>query len=138
LLPFCSCTHNCRQVLLHAHLPSSSENVTIYYYSFFLPCKPRAVCVSMCVFACKWDLLENKRNTSISAMEASDRFFNQNIARYERYRISSQGGRKPVHQRRRQNVFFLIAIRFLRNCLTLFFLIAEFVVDSSEYAGGNH
>ena len=31
------------------------------------------------MFACKWDLLENKRNTSISAMEASDRFFNQNI-----------------------------------------------------------
>ena len=33
----------------------------------------------MCVFACKWDLLENKRNTSISAMDASNRFFNHNM-----------------------------------------------------------
>jgi hypothetical protein len=35
--------------------------------------------VCVCVFACKWDLLENKRNTSISAIDASDRFFNQNV-----------------------------------------------------------
>lgn len=84
------------------------------------------------MFACKWDLLEYKRNTSISAMDASDRFFNQMWARHIKL-LSS--GRKPALSLRRQKVIFVFysnVLDFFKNLSVYFFFFTEFALDPSQ------